>query len=144
MLFVLCLESKKETKMVKCIQRALWIVNQIFRGKPTEYISNSGKGDKEVKGRFVRLEKSVRGLTVIVSAAGIEKRVCWRMSDHTADYVLRLAQGYAVQVPTGYRSLLCDDGSTTLGEFLGWCQLVNVITYEQQTGVIRLVDGVNG
>jgi hypothetical protein len=129
--------------MVKCIQTALRIVNQLFRGKPTEYISNSGKGDKEVKGRFVRLEKTVRGLTVVVSADGVERRVCWRMSDHTADYVLRLTQGYAVQVPAGYRSLLCDDGSTTLGEFLGWCRLVNVITWEHSTGVIRLADGVN-
>lgn len=129
--------------MIKCIQTVLRIVNQLFRGKPTEYISNSGKGDKEVKGRFVRLEKTVRGLTVIVSADGVERRVCWRMVDSTADYVLRLAQGYAVQVPSSYLSAHCDDGSTTLGEFLGWCRLVNVITYEQQTGIIRLADDVN-
>jgi hypothetical protein len=128
--------------MLNVFKNALSIVNQLFRGKPTEFISNSGKGDKEVSGRFIRLEKTARGLTVVVNDGTGEKRVSWRMSEYTADHVMRLTTGLVVNVPSSYLSELSDDGSTTLGEFLGWCSLVNLVVWNRSDNSVRIADDV--
>ena len=132
--------------MLKTFRSALSIVSQLFRSKPTEYISNSGKGDKEVVGRFVRLEKTVRGLTVVVHNGETEKRVSWRMSEHTADYVMRLTVGATLHVPSHHLRELDDTGNETLGQFLSWCDLFKLIIWERSQNTVRLADDciVNG
>jgi hypothetical protein len=128
--------------MLNVFKTALQIVNQLFRSKPTEFISNSGKGDKEVSGRFVRIEKTARGLTVVVNDGKTERRVSWRMSEYTADHVLRLTTGATINVPTNYLRELADDGETTLGEFLAWCNLVQLIVWNRPDSTVRIADDV--
>jgi hypothetical protein len=128
--------------MLNLFRNALSIVNQLFRSKPTEFISNSGKGDKEVSGRFMRLEKTARGLTVVVNDGTREIRVSWRMSEYTADHVMRLVSGATVHVPSSYLRELSEDGETTLGEFLAWCNLVQLIVWNRSDNTVRIADDV--
>ncbi len=128
--------------MLNVFKNALSIVNQLFRSKPTAFISNSGKGDKEVSGRFVRLEKTARGLTVVVNDGTAERRVSWRMSEYTADYVIRLATGSTINVPTNYLRELSDDGSTTLGEFLKWCFFSGLVVWNMTNNTVCIADDV--
>ena len=132
--------------MLNVFKNALQIVSQLFRSKPTEYISNSGKGDKEVSGRFVRLEKTARGLTVVVNDGTREIRVSWRMSEYTADHVMRLVNGATVYVPSAYLSELSDhvdsDEAISLSEFLEWCSLVNLVVWNRSDNTVRIADDV--
>jgi hypothetical protein len=128
--------------MLNVFKNALQIISQLFRSKPTEFISNSGKGDKEVSGRFVRLEKTARGLTVVVNDGTGEKRVSWRMNGYLADRVLSLSAGATFRIPSANLRELSDDGETTLGEFLGWCSLVNLIVWNRSDNTVRIADDV--
>ena len=128
--------------MLNVFRNALSIVNQLFRNKPTEYISNSGKGDKEVSGRFVRIERTVRGVTVIVNDGTGEKRVSWRMSEYTADHVMRLAAGATLHVPDNYLRELSECGETNLAEFISWCSLVNLVVWNRSDNSVRIADDV--
>ena len=70
------------------IEQTLAIVRQL-KNAGYHWLSNSGKGDKEVSGAFQTVQKSVRGLTIIVrDAAGKVSRVSWRVSQSVAVGVL--------------------------------------------------------
>ena len=70
------------------IEQTLAIVRQL-KNAGYHWLSNSGKGDKEIFGVFQRVEKSARGLTIIVrGVAGKMMRISWRVSQNVAVNVL--------------------------------------------------------